>query len=286
MAGCEVSFPNLGIVFENVPKGIRIFGFPITFYGILIAMGMIVGFCLVLWQAKKTGQNGETYLDFALYAIILSVAGARIYYVAFRWEEYKENLLLILNLRNGGLAIYGGILMAVLTAVVYCRLKKISLWLLLDTGCIGLTAGQIIGRFGNFFNKEAFGGYTDHLFAMAIPWNEAVLSMSDQAIERMAPLVENGMIQVHPTFLYEALWNLGLLCILLVYTRHKKFHGDLFWIYIGGYGLGRLWIEGLRTDQLFLWGTEIPASQLLAFFMVIFGTIFFVRKRWKKKTAL
>ena len=283
MNGCEVAFPNLGIVLDNVPGGFRLFGIEIAFYGVIIALGMVAGYLVASWQAGRTGQDKELYLDFALYAIILSVIGARIYYVVFSWDEFRDNPLQVFNLRGGGLAIYGGVITAVVTAVVYARIKKVSFWLMADTGCVGLITGQIIGRWGNFFNKEAFGGYTDNLFAMRLPWEEASRHMSADAVLTMSQHVQNGTIQVHPTFLYESVWNLFVLIGLLVYTRHKKFDGEIFLLYIAGYGLGRLWIEGLRTDQLLLWGTRIPVSQLLAAAMAIVAAVLIITRRMHKR---
>lgn len=280
---CEVTFPNLGISFEAVPSGFQVFGFEIAFYGMIIAFGMAMGLWIVEIIADKTKQDKELYLEFAIYAVIFSVIGARIYYVIFSWEEYQSNLWGVFNLRNGGLAIYGGVIAGIITAIVYSRIKKISFWLLADTASIGLITGQIIGRWGNFFNKEAFGGYTDSLFAMRIPWNEAKYHVSANAAEELSHYVQDGMIQVHPTFLYESVWNIGVLILLLFFTKRKKFDGEIFFLYIGGYGLGRVWIEGLRTDQLLLWGSNIAVSQLLAGAMVIGAAFAFFIKYFLKK---
>ena len=281
LSGCEVSFPNLGIYFDNVGSYISVSGFHIAFYGMIITFGMICGYLVAEWQAKRTGQNPELYLDFAIYGIIFSVLGARIYYVIFAWDEFKDTPLQILNLRTGGLAIYGGVIAGIITAAVYSKIKKINFWLLVDTAIGGLLTGQIIGRWGNFFNKEAFGSYTDNVFAMRLPWDVARLHMSSDSVTELLPYVNDGYIQVHPTFLYESLWNLVVLILILCYTKHKKFDGELFFLYLGGYGLGRVWIESLRTDQLLLWGTNIAVSQLLAFCMVIFAIAAIIYNRRK-----
>ena len=182
---------------------------------------------------------------------------------------YKDNLLQVFNLRGGGLAIYGGVIGAVLTLLVYTRVKKISFFSMADTGCLGLITGQIIGRWGNFFNCEAFGGYTENLFAMRIRRSLVNENMISQDLLNHL-IVENGVeyIQVHPTFLYESLWNLGLLLFMLWYRKRKKFDGEMLWIYLLGYGLGRAWIEGLRTDQLLIPGTGMAVSQILSLVLV------------------
>lgn len=280
----DVAFPNLGISIENLTSGFEIFGFRIAFYGIIIAFGMITGYLMAAWQAKRTGQDPELYLDFALIAIPLSVIGARIYFVVFSWDNYKDDLTEIFNVRNGGLAIYGGVIVAVIVAWLFCKYREVDFALLADTGCVGLLVGQIIGRWGNFFNREAFGGYAgDSLFAMQLPWEVASSHMSYEAMRSLEPYVVNDSILVHPTFLYESVWNLGVLIIILVYTKHKKFNGELILIYLAGYGLGRFWIEWMRTDQLLLWGTNIPVSMLLAGVMFLAAVVGIGRKRWKMK---
>lgn len=268
-AGADLSFVNLGITIEHLRSSISIFGFRIAFYGIIIGIGILAGICVAQADAKRRGQDPEIYLDFALYAIVCSIIGARIYYVVFEWDMYKDNLLQVFNLRGGGLAIYGGVIGAVLTLLVYTRVKKISFFSMADTGCLGLITGQIIGRWGNFFNCEAFGGYTENLFAMRIRRSLVNENMISQDLLNHL-IVENGVeyTQVHPTFLYESLWNLGLLLFMLWYRKRKKFDGEMLWIYLLGYGLGRAWIEGLRTDQLLIPGTGMAVSQILSLVLV------------------
>lgn len=299
----NIRFPNLGIELRNVPTGIDIFGYRIAFYGIIIGFGMLCGWLIAEWMAKRTGQDTELYLDFALIAIVVSVIFTRLGYVLFSLDEFIDNPLEIFNLRSGGLMIYGGIFGAILSAVVFTRVKKYPFWLLADTGCIGLITGQIIGRWGNFFNREAFGKYTDSLLAMQLNIKDVsydfrmpVVSLMEKyegrqaAFERIMEIRNNTVwvdgveyIQVHPTFLYESLWNLVLLIILIVHTKHKKFDGEIMLLYLAGYGLGRVWIEGLRTDQLFLWGTPIPISQLISALIVLFSVAMIIYKRRKMK---
>lgn len=298
----NINFPNLGIELKDIPMGIEIFGFQITFYGIVIGLGMLFGWLIAEWMAKRTQQSTEMYLDFALVAIIVSVIFTRLGYVLFSLDEFIDNPLEIFNFRSGGLMIYGGIFGAILCAVVFTRIKKYSLGLLADTGCVGLITGQIIGRWGNFFNREVFGKYTNSLFAMQLNINDvsydfrtpdisylqAKYEGKQATFERIMELRNNiaivdgiEYIQVHPTFLYESLWNLALLIILIIYTKHKKFDGEVILLYLAGYGLGRFWIEGIRIDQLFLWGTSIPVSQLISALLVVVTVAIIIIKRIK-----
>ena len=285
--GADVSFVHLGITIEHLRNSISIGGFEIAFYGIIIGIGMLAGLYMAQKDARRRGQDPELYLDFALYAIIFSIIGARLYYVIFDWELYKDNPIEIFNLRGGGLAIYGGIIGAVLTLIVFTKVRKVSFFSMADTGCIGLITGQIIGRWGNFFNCEAFGGYTDSLLAKRLKMSLVNPSMISQELLDHR-IVENGVeyIQVHPTFLYESVWNLGVLAFLLWYRKRKKFDGEILWMYLLGYGLGRAWIEGLRTDQLLFFGTGIPVSQALSMVLVAAASAVIIWKRSKLKTGI
>lgn len=284
MEGADIRFVHLGIAIQNLQNSISVFGFRIAYYGIIIGLGMLAGILVAQSDAKRRGQDPELYLDFALYGIIFSIIGARIYYVIFEWDFYKNNLLEIFNLRAGGLAIYGGVIAAVLTMITYTRIKKLSFFSMADSGVLGLVTGQIIGRWGNFFNCEAFGGYTDSLLAMRIKRSLVNDNMLNADVLGHM-IVENGVefIQVHPTFLYESLWNLGLLLFMLWYRKRKKFDGEMLWIYLAGYGAGRFWIEGLRTDQLILFGTGLPVSQALSLVLIIIAAANLVYHHRKPK---
>ena len=277
----EINFPNLGIYLDHVGKNISIFGFSIAYYGIVIVTGMMIAIWIAQREAKRTGQNPEQYLDLAIIGIAAGILGARIYYVIFAWDYYKDDLLSIFNIRQGGLAIYGGIIGACIAVVIYSRKKKQNFSLLMDTASMSIVFGQIMGRWGNFFNREAFGDYTNNLFAMQLPVsavraNEITQKMWDHVV------TVNGVeyIQVHPTFLYESLWNVGVLLFLFWFRKRKKFNGEVFLMYLIGYGLGRIWIEGLRTDQLLLPVVGLPVSQLLSGCLVVGCTILVV---WKRK---
>ena len=270
----QIYFPNLGIFLENIGKNFNVFGFEIAFYGCTMATGIIVGYLMAAREAKSTGQNPDDYLDMLLYAVLFAIIGARLYYVIFKWDYYGQNLMQIFNLRQGGLAIYGGIIGAFTTVYFFAKKRKLSFAQMLDTACPGLAAGQVIGRWGNFFNREAFGGYTDGLFAMQLPVS-AVRSgeITEQMWENLEVINGIEFIQVHPTFLYEGMWNVGVIIFLYLYRKHKKFQGELVLWYLVLYGVGRFWVESLRTDQLLIPGIGFPISQLLGAVMAVVGLI-------------
>ncbi len=286
----SIDFPNLGIHLKNIPDGFTLFGVDIKFYGILIAIGFLAAFWVASNEAKRTGQDVEMYLDYLLAAIIPSILCARLYFVIFSWDYYfrtgdgfGETVLRIINIRQGGLAIYGGLIGGILVCLIFAVKKKISFFTMMDTMAIGIPLAQAIGRWGNFFNREAFGSYTDSLFAMAIPveyyQNRGTLVglMSEGTItnEMLQNTVE-GAIWVHPTFLYECVWNLLLFAFLLFWTKKKRFKGEILAIYVFGYGVGRFFIEGLRTDSLMIGSTDLRVSQVLALCLAVLAAAFFI----------
>lgn len=282
----NINFPNLHIFLENVGKSIMIGDFAIAYYGIVIACGMIGGVLIAASIAKRSGQNPDDYYDIALYAIIFAVLGARMYFVIFNWDYYAQDLTRILNIREGGLAIYGGIIAAIITVYILTRRKKLDFGLVADTAGPALIFGQCLGRWGNFFNREAFGGYTDNLLAMQLPVsavrrNEITAELWEHAVE-----IEGiTYIQVHPTFLYESLWNFALMIMLLIYWKHRKFNGEVFLLYLFGYGIGRFWIESLRTDQLILPIVGVPVSMVVAALMVVGSAVWIILGRKKAQKA-
>ena len=297
MGKMDIAFPHLGIYLKDVPQSITIGSFSIALYGICIAAAMLAGILLAAHIAKKTGWDPNIIWDISIWLIIFAIIGARLYYVIFFWDAYKDNLLQIFNLRAGGLAIYGGIIACVIVVFVYCKVRRVNPFRLLDTAAYGLVLGQIIGRWGNFFNREVFGGYTDSLLAMRLP---VAMVRSRDITEAVASHIAQGTnyIQVHPTFLYEGLWNLGLLILMLLWTGHKKFEGEITLLYFFGYGIGRAWIEYIRTDQLYITGyirtdqlyitgTKIPVSIVVSVIMIVFSVLMdiYTRKRLADGTA-
>lgn len=279
----DLYFPNLHIGIEHLVNHISIFGFPIAFYGMIIGCGMLLGLFVATKEYVRSGYKADDIQDFALWVIVLGILGARIYYVIFEWDYYSKHLLEIPNIRQGGLAIYGGVLMALFTCIVYTRKKKLDFFPMADAGVLGLILGQAIGRWGNFFNAEAFGGYTDSLLAMRIKESIVNPAMINENVRSHILLLDDiSYIQVHPTFLYESVWNLCVFFFLLWFSKRKKFKGQVFLLYLGLYGFGRFFIEGLRADSLMLFGTGIAVSQALSLILVLASVIlqlFFLKKK-------
>ena len=286
----DIRFPHLGIVFSQVPRSFHIGSFEVMFYGLIVASAFFLGFLIARLEAVHTGQDPEIYLDFFLSMMIPAIVGARLYYVVFSWDYYKDHLLEIFNLRQGGLGVVGGVAASALTLFIFCRIRGQNPFRIMDTLSMGLLCGQILGRWGNFFNREAFGGYTDGPLAMQIP-----LKYFEQTgrlheldgtgiLDHLVSLKAGGesllYIQVHPTFLYEGLWNLLVLLFIFLYRKHKKAEGELIAIYFIGYGIGRFLIESLRVDQLLIGHSQIPATQVVCVLIILLGTaiIYFGRK--------
>lgn len=281
-----IDFPNLGIHLKNVGKTITVFHFDIAYYGIIIGLGILAGLLMALHVAKKTKQDPETYIDLVIYAVIIGIIGARAYYVIFSWDMYKHDLLSIFNIRQGGLAIYGGVIAAVITVLVFAKKRHLAAGLLLDTACHGLVLGQAIGRWGNFFNREAFGKYTNSLFAMRLPLDAVRIGDVTQQMRDELEMVDGvGCIQVHPAFLYESVWCLLVLAFLFWYRHRQKFQGEIFLVYLAGYGFGRFWIEGLRTDQLLLPVIGLPVSRVLALILFVGATAIIIIQRNRVKKS-
>ena len=285
----SIQFPNLGINLDYVGKSIHIFGFEITFFGLIVALGMLLGLGFVMLEAKRCGEDQDRYLGMFIVSLITGVIGARLYYVAFSWNTYEENVGQIFNIRNGGLAFYGGLLGGVIGAAIFCAIRKTSFARMADTASMGIVIGQIIGRWGDFFNRESFGEYTNNIFAMQLPLSavrsrEVTVTMR----ENLETIGGVSYIQAHPVFLYESMWCLLLLLLMLVWKRKKRFHGEVFLRYLAGYGLGRFFFEYLRTDKLLIPGTTVGISQLVsaALFLICTVVAMVESSMAKKRAAL
>ena len=244
-----ISFPMFGDFTINPPSTFVLFGRTFYLYGAVIALGFLLGILYCAHRSEKfVGIPSDDLYDFVLWLIPTVLVGARLYYVIFRWNEYSHNLLDIFKVWEGGLAIYGGILAGLALVIVWCRKRQIPFGALGDLSVYGLLIGQCIGRWGNFLNREAFGRETDVFCRMGLT------------------MPGKNPIYVHPTFLYESLWNLVGFLALHFWFKHRKrrFDGEVMLLYVAWYGLGRFMIEGLRTDSLYLGGTGIRVSQLLA----------------------
>ena len=259
-----ISFPFLGGWTVNPPASFSLFGRDIYLYGVMVALAFLVGILLCARYAPKFGISTENFYDLVLWVIPLSILGARLYFVIFQADYYLAHPAEILAVWEGGLAIYGGLIAGFLTTFVFCRCKKISFPAMLDVLSFGVLPGQAIGRWGNFFNREAFGAETEVFCRMGLT----------------AP--DGSTIYVHPTFLYESLWNLCGLVLLILFARSgkRRYDGQCILLYFLWYGLGRSWIEGLRTDSLYLGSTGIRVSQLLSIILVfVSATILFLNRR-------
>ena len=261
-----IGFDKLGIgPFRIKEAAFSIGSFEIYWYAIIIAIGIVLAVSFCMWQAKHYELTVDNVLDVLIFGLPIGVICARAYYVLFTLEYYTS-FSEMLDIRNGGLAIYGGVIGAFITGAVYCKVKKANMLALFDLASFGFLIGQSVGRWGNFVNGEAYGGVTD------LPWGMSI----------------NGSLPVHPTFLYESLWNIVGLVLLFLFSKYlKKYHGEVFFLYLAWYGMGRSWIEGLRQDSLYIPKTQIRVSQLLAIVLFAAGITLFIlsRKNVLKKAA-
>ena len=268
MRDAVISFPMFGENFAiDPPSAISIGSFSIYFYGIIIAIGFVLAVVYASRRHERLGMDMDTVYDLVIFAVISAIIFARLYYVVFYWSQFKGRPFIdIINLRDGGLAIYGGIIGAVLALYLRCRWKKYCFPAALDIAAFGLLIGQMVGRWGNFFNREAYGYETDIFCRMGLSLN-------------------GRTIYVHPTFLYESLWNLvGFIALHFLSKKRIKYRGEFFTLYVFWYGLGRMLIEGLRQDSLWLIDNVIRVSQLLAgVSMVLAAAVYIVNLRRLKK---
>ena len=280
----EIRFPKLGWTFHIDPTAFRIGKLEIQWYGILIALGLGLALLYCFPKMKKRfGIDPDKAVDAVLAGIIGGIVGARAYYVAFRWEDYKGDIKAILNTRNGGLAIYGGIIGALICGLIFCRIKKIKMLPMLDITVLGFLIGQGIGRWGNFTNQEAFGTNTNSIFGMTGGTIQETIAMNTLYTDgSMTGLGVDYLKTIHPCFLYESVWCLLGFVILSTYSKHRKYDGQILLMYMAWYGAERAVVEGLRTDSLMI--GNIRVSQALSACICIASVIlqivlFFRRKR-------
>ncbi len=252
----DISFPELGLSFNPSRVAFSIGSKAIYWYGIIIAVGFLLAVIYAIKRSDQFGLTQDNIIDMLICAVPSAVVCARLYYCIFRWDLYRDNPISMLYVWEGGLAIYGGVIGAVLAVVIFTKVTKIRTAAMLDVGGLGLMIGQSIGRWGNFINREAHGGLTDSFLRMGL---------TDGA---------GATVYVHPTFLYESLWNILGFVILHFYSKRRRYDGQIFVMYLGWYGLGRMFIEGLRTDSLYLGSTNLRVSQLLAGLCVVFAVFF------------
>ncbi len=257
-----IAFPKLNLEFNINPVAFTIGGLSVRWYGIIIAVALVLGALFCVRLAKKEGFDPDIITDIVLVGAPVGIICARLYYVLFNWEQYKGDLLSVFAIWNGGIAIYGAIIGAVVSALVYLKMKKLNVLKVFDICIFGLLIGQIIGRWGNFVNAEAYGSMTE------LPWGMVVKN-------------PQSTFMVHPTFLYESLWNLVGFIWLLIYRKHKKIDGEIFLLYIAWYGIGRCFIEGLRADSLMFLGTRV--SQLVAVLTATVSIVWWLVLRFKRK---
>ena len=280
-----VSFPKLGLEFNINPNALQIGSFRITWYGVIIAVGILLAMLMAFRNAKRFGVNADKLVDVVLGGLIGGVVGARLYYVIFSWDQYKDNLSAIWHTWEGGMAIYGGVIGAFLVGMIVARCHKMRVLPVLDLASLGFLIGQGIGRWGNFVNGEAFGCNTD------LPWGmtgtRIVSYLSDT--DNIATLTSLGVsvdpnAPVHPCFLYESIWCLlGFVLLYLYSKKHRRFDGEIFLMYLGWYGFERMIVEGLRTDSLLI--GKIRVSQLLAGLLFVACLIAWLVIRGKIRAA-
>ncbi len=285
----SIRFPNLELNFEYVPKAVRIFGLQITFFGILLTLGMLLGIAFIVLEAKRRKQDTNLYMGMIISGLLGSFVGARLFYVIFSWSIYKSDIMKIFDTRSGGMMFYGGLLGGILAAAVFCHMKKASFMEMADIASMGLLIGQIIGRWGNFFNRESFGEYTSNILTMQLPLaNVRASEVTPWMRENLATIDGISYIQVTPTFLYESIWCLILFIILLAWSHKKLFAGEIFMRYLAGYGFGRFFIEWIRTDKILWPGTDVAVCQVVSAVLFVFFSMVVIVKRImaKKRAAL
>ena len=275
-----ILFPNLGLKFEHIGTGISIFGFEITFFGILLGVTLLLGIILMLLKAYSTGQRMEEYLNLSIIVVPTALVGARMYYVIFQLDGYKNTIGNMFLFRKGGLDFYGALIAGILTVFIYANIQKVSAGKILDTVCVGIAAGQILCSLGAFFNRECFGEYTDGMFAMQIPLDAVSYDAITENMRKHIEMIDGQrFIQVSPLFLATFIWSSIVLIIVLLYRYRRKYDGELFLVYLLTYSFGRFLIEGARADALRIPGIGWRASRVAAVFMMLIS-VFMILYMW------
>lgn len=263
----RIAFPGLGLEFNIDPVAFTVFGKQIFWYGIIISLALMINIVWAMRDADRFGIKSDDFVDFVFLAVPAAVIGARLYYVIFRWQDYSMNPIEIFQIWKGGLAIYGAVIAGAAAAWAFTKIKKINTLAWFDFCAPFLVLGQAIGRWGNFVNREAYGTLTN------LPWRMEIHGINGTAT-----------IAVHPTFLYESLWDLSIFLFLMFFRNRKKIEGEVFFLYLILYGLGRFWIEGLRSDSLMIGNFKI--SQVLSIILAITFIIIFCKRRSLRKGSL
>ncbi len=260
----NISFPGLGIDLSINNIAFSLGNIKIHWYAIIIMLGAVLGILLCEKEAKRLGEKGDTIYDMVIWGFIPTVVGARLYYVLFSLSEFKQDPLSVFYIWEGGIAIYGGVIAALITGIIYCRKKGLNTLKMLDIVIIGFLVGQIIGRWGNFINGEVYGVET------SLPWRMSV----------------NGSVPSHPLFIYESLWNLAILCYIWFTRKSKGFNGRTLTLYMIFYGAGRFWMEGLRQTNFILKLGNMAISQLVSIVIIIAGILLYLSFRKKHKEEM
>lgn len=285
-----VTFPGLGLEFELNRVAFNLFGKDIYWYGIIIACGFLLAVSYGMWKAPKYHMDRDQIIDMLLFAVPLCIIGARAYYVIFEPSicfdsEGRFSFYRMIAIWDGGLAIYGAVLVAIVVVLIFCKVRKACFWDYADLGILGVMIGQMVGRWGNFVNVEAYGGLTDAPWRMCSEtianwlWGQRQITTMEQY-----QAIIDGTLGVHPTFFYESLWNFIGFLLLALLARKRRVKGQTFAGYLIWYGLGRAVIEGLRTDSLYFFGTGIRSSQMLGLISAVIGVIMLIVRFQQAKT--
>ncbi|MDO4519292.1 MAG: prolipoprotein diacylglyceryl transferase [Eubacteriales bacterium] len=270
----NINFPNFNLNISYLPKAFNVFGYEITIYGIILAVSLMLGTAVIVLEAKRKHQSTNKYLGMIILALIGGVIGARAYYVLQHLDYYKNHVQDIYHVTGGGFSFYGGLLVGMLMVGVYCLIAKIRFGEALDTLTPGLLLSQVFAAWGNLFNREAFGEYTNSIFAMQIPLTDVRgQEVTELMNKNLVDIDGVSYIQAHPLFLYESIWCLLLMLVILGISRKKRFSGEVFLKYLAGFSFARGILEWFRTDKVGMFGSKISLTMIVSFFAFIISLI-------------